>query len=254
MNTHKQFLTELRIIMRDEYIAISKKKNPVSIHLDTATPEQLIYVLGQYSLFPKNIVSFLRTSQSIMGQYEWKHVQEELERNIGEEEGSQTEGIPHYDMLVKGISEELGADLGYAPITDLEMELRSLRPSLSMATFIQRVPEIVGIADPAYALGATYALESSAVPELVIVRNTLEQAINQLTGFPMARDGYLGKFFGAHLRIWEPGHEAGLRKTSEEYIQTPQERKTFEQGFREIMKTMDTMWIGLYQESQQLDH
>lgn len=252
METHKQYLAELRRIMRHEYLSVNRKANPVSVNLAETTPNQLMHVLGQYTLFPKKIVSFLRGAQEVAGNNKWQSVHEELERNIGEEQGSQTDGVPHYDMLVKGISEELGPDLGYAPVIDLENKLRSLEVSPAIYKFLTRMPEIVENKDPAYAIGGTYALESSAVPELVIVREALEKVINKVTGFPMARDGYLGKFFGAHLKVWEPGHEEGLRNASEAYITTPEMRAKFEEGFRDTMGAMDLMWTELYQESKNI--
>lgn len=184
----------------------------------------------------------------------WKTVGEELERNISEEYGSKTEGVPHYDMLVKGLSSELGNDLGYAPAADLEKKLRSLEPLPAMSQFLTHIPQIVGNEDPLYALGGTYALEASAVPELVIVRMAVSKLIQNSTGIPMARDGYLGKFFDAHLRVWEPGHEEGLRVTSAVYLNAPETAKSFEAGFREVMRTMDEMWAGLHEESKFFAH
>ena len=125
METHKQYLSELREIMRYGYFSLNRKANPVSVHLAGTTQDQLMHILGQYTLFPKNIVSFLRKAQGVAGTNKWQLVYEELERNIGEEQGSQTEGVPHYDILVKGISDELEPDFGYAPGMDLENKLRS---------------------------------------------------------------------------------------------------------------------------------
>ena len=252
MENYPQFLAHLRKAMRNEYLAVNRKLNPVSVNLPTTTPDQLIHIIQQYTLFPKQIVSFLRIAQEAAAKHNWQEIQDELQRNIGEEQGSQTEGIPHYDMLVKGISEELGPDLGYAPMADLENRLRFLDASPTMDMFLNRMPEIVGNTDPAYAIGAAYALESSAVPELVIVRSAVEKAISIITCSPMVRSGYLGKFFDAHLKIWEPGHEEGLRRTSEAYITTSESQIGFEKGFRDTMKAMDSMWIGLYNESQNL--
>ncbi|HLC70841.1 MAG TPA: DUF3865 domain-containing protein [Candidatus Nanoarchaeia archaeon] len=247
--TRDNFLASLRKVMRDEYLAVNRRKNPVAVNLDTTTSDQLLYLVGQYTLFPKNIVSFLRAAQEVARANGWQAVCDELERNIGEEYGSKTEGVPHYDMLVKGISEELGHNLGYAPVADLEKKLRTLEASPAMGTFLTCMPEIVGNTNSLYAMGGTYALEASAVPELVIVRMAVSKLIETNTGIPMPRDGYLGKFFDAHLRVWEPGHEEGLRVTSATYLTSPETGESFEAGFRDTMKAMDEMWTNLYQES-----
>ena len=248
--TRDNFLASLRKVMRDEYLAVNRRKNPVAVNLDRTASDQLLYLVGQYTLFPKNIVSFLRSAQEVAGTNGWEMVCEELERNIGEEYGSKTEGIPHYDMLVKGLSSELGNDLGYAPAADLEKKLRLLEPLPAMGRFLTHIPKIVGNENSLYAMGGTYALEASAVPELVIVRMAVSKLIENSTGIPMARDGYLGKFLDAHLRVWEPGHEEGLRVTSAIYLSAPETGESFEAGFRETIKAMDTMWTGLYKESQ----
>ena len=246
--TRDNFLASLRKAMREDYLAVNKRKNPVAVNVNAVTSDQLLYLTGQYSLFPKNIISFLRAAQEIALANNWEAAGDELERNIGEEYGSKTEGVPHYDMLVRGISQELGHYLGYTPVSDLEKRLRILEASPAMGTFLTRMPEIVGNADPLYALGGTYALEASAVPELVIVRMAVSKLIESSTGIPMAREGYLGKFFDAHLRVWEPGHEEGLRTTSAEYLTAPETAVPFEAGFRDTLKSMDEMWRGLYDE------
>jgi hypothetical protein len=146
-------------------------------------------------------------------------------------------------MLVRGLADGLGSSLeGY---------LRNLLSSPATGQFVEGVRIIAQDQRPAYAVGGTYALESSAVPELIIVRDAVNKLFTRVTGQPM-QDGQLKEFFRRHLDTWEPGHEEGLRDASAKYLVGTEDRKLFEAGFRDVMSTMDTWWTGLYNESQKL--
>ena len=243
MTTHKQLTEKLKKAMREDYHSVHPEKNPVAVAVPQLSDYGLRRALSQYTIFPKNIVSFLEAACDTSRESDWTKIADELTRNIGEELGTETGGIIHYDMLVKGLADGLDSSLeGY---------LRNLLPSSATEEFVQKVRTIAQDQQPAYAVGGTYALESSAVPELVIVRDALNELFTRATGQPM-QDGMLKEFFRRHLDIWEPGHEEGLREASAKYILGQQDKKLFEAGFRNVMSTMDAWWIGLYKESRDL--
>ncbi|PIN74548.1 hypothetical protein COV18_06635 [Candidatus Woesearchaeota archaeon CG10_big_fil_rev_8_21_14_0_10_37_12] len=236
----KTFTTKLKTAMNDEYLAVNREKNPFAKNLNELSAAQLTYALGQYTIFPKNIVSFLssvRDSARVTG---WTEVDNELTRNIGEELGTETAGTTHYNMLVTGLAE--GID------SLLERNFRELAASPATQAFVDGIRSNTLDSRLAYAVGTAYALESSAVPELVIVQDAVNQLFKKVTGKPM-QEGKLREFFRRHLDVWEPGHEDGLRNASANYITSGQSKQEFEEGFRNTMATMDAWWTCLYEET-----
>src|SRR3989338_4576011 len=162
MKTHTKLTEELKSAMRTEYHSVNSK-NPVARGLKSISTQGLQNAISQYIFLPRNIVPFLYLARDKARADGWKEVADELTRNMGEELGTETNGVTHYDMLLKGLSE--GID------TTLECSLRELQPSLATKVFIEGMEAIMNGSRAPHVLGGTYALESSAVPELGIVRN-----------------------------------------------------------------------------------
>jgi hypothetical protein len=246
IETHGTFLGKLNVAMRDDFLAVNLKKNPVALSIKEASTEELLYVLGQYCIFPNNIVSFLGTVKDTVSKYDLKLLAREIARNIGEEEGAETDGIPHYDMLISGASKELG----FTDPIKAEVALKELKASPAMATFISSMQTLVASKDPLFATGVVYALESSAVPELVIVKALLNEVHMRVHEKPLSEETTLGKFMALHLGVWEPGHEEGIRDTTKDLVKTDEEKSRFEAGFRTTLGVMDSLWKGLHIESR----
>lgn len=234
--TYENLVARLQRAMMDDHVAVHMQKNPVAVHLHDASPDMLVHQLGQYTLFPRHIVRFLSQAYTTAYDAHWPHVAQELARNIGQEVGSDTAGLSHYELLAGGIEDKTG------------LNILQLDPSDATRTFVeQMMANFDQSHDPAFVLGAAYATECSAVPELRIVVRGVRTLFHHLNGSEELGDK-LRTFFQKHLGVWEPSHEGGLRETVAEYLQPPQ-YPTFEQGFRDVMKTMDTWWDGLYGES-----
>lgn len=234
--TYDNLITRLQQAMTEDYVAVHMQKNPVAAHLADSSPEMLIYQLGQYTLFPRHIVGFLARAYTKAYDAGWPMVAQELARNIGQEVGSDTDGLSHYELLAKGIEERT------------KLDVLKVQPSPATNTFVQGMIQAFDHPDSTYVLGATYATECSAVPELRIVVRGVRKLFKDVTGSQELGDK-LRTFFHNHLGFWEPSHEGLLRETMGEYLQS-QQYPLFEQGFHDVMKTMDTWWHGLYRESQ----
>ena len=258
METHQKLLRNLRGEMRTRYVAVNQRTNPIGRDVAMLETGQLLHVVVQYAIFPANIIGFLSAARDSAELAGWEGVVGELERNIGEERGSRSDlvgaqfkDVTHYDILVSGLAQTLGANLGYTPASDLEESLRTTAAAPAMATFVKTIESEVGNVNSAYSVGAAYALESSAVPELVIVRNIVNELCTRVNGTAMGEEGYLRRFFDIHLKDWEPGHEAGLRETTQIAITSTELQQAFASGFHAVMKTEDALWNGLYQEIRQ---
>jgi len=234
-------LAGLRRRMHEAHTAVHPEKNPVAKSLASLSAEKLQYLLGQYSLFPARIVSFLYSARDTARGAGWESVAAELTRNIGEELGTESGGTSHYEMLLHGIAELAGEAL--------YEEFRSLEASPATEAFLSRVESAVGSTDMAHAAGATYALESSAVPELVIVRDILSRFLVLATNRTI--EGTLKTFFDMHLGTWEPGHEQGLHASIPNYL-PESDIPAFHKGFEEIMDAMDEWWGELNAEARTL--
>jgi hypothetical protein len=240
METHKELTDRLKKSMMKSYDAVHLRRNPLARALKTISTEGLENAISQYTIFPRNIVSFLYTARDNAKRAGWTKIATELTRNMGEELGTETNGITHYEMLIRGLGEGLGQNL--------ENHLRNLQPSESTDLFIKNMNATISPRHTCFTIGGTYALETSAVPELLIVRNAVNELFTRKKGEPM-QDGKLKDFFEYHLGTWEPGHEEGLRDTTAIYINDEDSQRIFENGFREVMRNMDKWWAHLYKES-----
>ena len=241
IQTHKQLTDRLNKAMMDEYIAVSPTQNPLAQQLPKLDNLSLREVVCQYTIFPRSIVSLLSTARDTARECGWNEVDVELTRNIGEELGTETEGLTHYQMLVRGLE--------FVVMPYIARKLSRLEPNKHTGQFIWQMDRVVS-GKPHDALGGTYALECSAVPELVLVKHAIETFHKRATGRDLAPRGSLMEFFDLHIGTWEPDHEEGLRETTAKYVTTEADQKLFEQGFRDVMETMDTWWTGLLDESQ----
>jgi len=234
-------LSRLSKLMITNHSAVSQDKNPVAQDLKNLTDAQLEQILFQYTIFPRNIVNFLCSVRDIAKSVGWESISTELTRNMGEELGTETDGVTHYEVLISGLSDELGVDLSES--------LRRLSPSNATEKFISAIIKCITHKNAAYSVGVVYALECSAVPELYIVRDAINELILRKKGRTMSTP-LLTNFFKGHLGEWEPGHEEGLRKTIGEYMVFESHTNDFSAGFEAVMDAMDIWWDGLYSEAK----
>ncbi len=233
--SYDQLIDRLQKVMMDDYVSVHPGKNPLSVSFSSISTSQLAYMLGQYTLFPRHIVLFLCAAQEKAKKEGWDNVASELERNIGQELGSETDSTPHYDLLVKGIKERVGTDV------------RRVKPSVATIQFTDGMLRAMRSDDVSYALGSAYATECSAVPELRIVVKAIRVLFKRKDSEDLG--SALTVFFRNHLGDWEPSHEGLLRENLADYLM-PERHVAFEQGFRKVMSTMDEWWNGMYEESK----
>ena len=208
---------------------VSARTNPVMMQ-----GRGLEYVLFQYSLFPKVIVKMLTMIRDRVRQEGWIEVDRELTRNIGEELGTESDGMQHYHMLVEALSNECGI---LVPGTNA---------SKATSTFISEMFALLSHENVFVSLGAVYAIETTASPELRVVIKLITM-IRRLQG--VKNPGNFGemakKFFEMHVCTWEPGHEEGLRTAAAPILTSPEVCAHFEQGFTVVLDTMETWWKEL---------
>ncbi|MEM9002587.1 MAG: DUF3865 domain-containing protein [Cyanobacteria bacterium P01_F01_bin.86] len=233
MFTFEELMRSLNTSMANDFLAVNPAKNPVTQLLYRGKFNELSYVVQQYAIFPKAIVDLMKLAEQKALKAGWYQVANELKENIAEELGSSTKGISHYDLLANGLEE------------GLQLPIKSVQPSAATKTLLAMLDRIFD-KSAAHALGATYALEATSIPELSLVR----QIIELLLEGDLSHD--LKYFFEMHLNEWEPEHEEDLRRSLESYINAD-EFQAFSEGFQAVLGTMDVWWLQLTAEVKARD-
>ncbi len=222
------------------YAFLSARRNPVLVDGRNSS-EVLSYSLTQYANFPRTIVLMLLSFRDLARQYGWAEVAVELTRNIGEELGTETNGVTHYALLVQALAEECGLDVEDA------------QKSNATAKFISNIFSSLLSGDRFSALGSVYALEATARPELLVVVKIITN-LRKSHGHPNPGkfSATAQNFFDLHVNIWEPGHSEGLRLAAEPLLTTSEASASFETGFRSVLTIMETWWQELADEASRI--
>lgn len=232
-------LMALEAQMVTRYHAVHPVRNPVAAYMKAYSADRvLVSCLIQYCHFPAKIVEVLSLARSTLastlpactGALE---IDAELDRNIGQELGSDTKGVSHYDMLRTGILDISGIAVDEVP------------PSAATSEFLTTITAACDASKTgaSAALGAVYGLEASAVPELLIVRRLVESL-----AFPLPP--VLDEFFFKHTETWEPSHRDNLRVGLETlHGDNLLSLDRFGHGFRSVLAAMDTWWDNILQDS-----
>lgn len=223
------FTKQLNQLFTQNYVAFSSTENPVIQILNQTSFAQIAYVMQQYSLFPKELVSFTELARQKALTAGWNCVAQELQENIAEEMGSTTQEISHYTLLAEGLEEGLG------------IAVKNTIPSIATSKLLKTM-QLVFEQQPVYVMGATYAIEATSIPEL----NLIVQLLDWLLEGTMPQN--LQYFFSKHLNEWELEHEAGLRTSLAAYI-PPEKFEEFAAGFRAMIDAIDAWWQELAQEA-----
>lgn len=224
--------------MMAEKSVLNPKLNPVAGELQSLTQQQIAYVIEQYSLFPKYIVGFLTQAKNRAQAEQWTDVETALKDNIGEEQGSDSGGVSHYNLLKKGLAAEL------------QINISATTAHAATQKFLAEMEEVLSSENPYVVLGAIYACECTAIPELTIVRDVVQAYAIQQNGRTLSDDSALVTFIATHLDSWEVGHEDDLRKACKTCTSQKSECAALEVGFENVLITMRDWWYGLQSEYQ----
>lgn len=237
-------IKDLDSLMINEYLCVNNTKNPFAKIESSLSKTELEALVMQYSLFPKNIISFFITALYNLNYHGWTDISSELTRNLNEELGQPLDNDenekhekflyrPHYVIHREGILKGLGLDI------------KQTVAKQSTNNFLTAIKQTLDSDNPAIVGGATYALESSAIPELRIV-SSLTERLFELSDKPMPDS--LKEFFLFHIDEIEVGHRDRLIDTCSKYILLDKDMVAFESGFRQVLATMDIWWTGLSKE------
>ncbi len=234
-------VTNLNNTMVEDFISVNLHANPIYAGMNSFEHIQLLHVFKQYTFFSKNIVPFLLDANLVVKYFSWDLLSAEIVLNITEELGNHGEHLldasfdkmPHYILLRKGFKESLNID-----ICDLEQSCATIK-------FIKDIKECVNNIDPGFVAGSTYALESSATPELEMVYLYVKKCF-ELVNVKVPE--CIKFYFESHISDIEIGHENRLKEVCSIYLDTEEKLAHFESGFRQVLSIMDTWWKELHGE------
>ena len=210
------------------------------------------WALGQYSFLPKRIVRLLSAMRDRLR--DWTNVYDTLVENINEERGSETAGIPHFQILKRTLLQDAGLDLSH------------IAPHSITTTFLESLERQISCGSNAFNFGMAFAMEASAHPELRIVcyiinefwvtwgncgelirRDALEskERAVDILALKSPAEYTLEDFFVVHLQDFEVGHRDDLKTTMSKYIQSRKQADEVEAGFESVLDLMDVWWQAL---------
>lgn len=231
------------------------RKNPVLERVKNGkmSSGDLSEVIRQYVRFPEEIVQML---QGAAGHFPKNHpIYQELERNWGQESGSETGGIPHVEILKHRLEK------------DLSIDASRVDGSSATEQFLDTVHQGMK-RDAWFALGQVYALEASAVPELAVLIGPAINAYASQVGktqpiekvaldeegsfilpkitTPEEADAMgMSEWFALHIIDFEVGHRDFLREKASTVLTDDVYCQAFAEGFRNVLSAMDAWWFGL---------
>lgn len=230
----KERFEALEHVMFHDHVAVSSDANPVAQKAHALGADALTYLLGQYSIFPRQIVDLLNTARRSLDA--WPTVQDALVVNVEEEEGSRSGGVSHYELLKFGMLQEYG--VGIEDVAARE----------ATHSFLGICQGALEASDPAYVAGAIYAIEASSIGEIEIVQDLANRLSLIQNGRALPKGSQLHTFLISHLEDFEVGHERDLKEALTPLLGEA-EQKRFDLGFREILHAMDAWWHGLNREA-----
>lgn len=227
---------KLNTALIEDFVSVNEYRNPITKELQSLSYDQKLSILGQYSIFPKNIISMLVAAAYSLSNDSWAHVVKELIQNINEEMGlgnGQIEkfSLPHYIILRKIFKDSFNVDIN------------SVNPTKETAEFVENIKNILSSSSPEIVCGAVYALESSAVPELSLVKSIVVSALEERS---LQCSSLMMDFFDWHINDIEVGHRDRLLEMADLEINTEKEWVMFERGFRSVMTVMDKWWGNIW--------
>lgn len=165
--------------------------NPIVTNLNNWEADDLAFVITEYSGWSNETIHMFLDARI---RVYWEDLRKEIERNVGEEMGALTKGVPHLEMMRQGYKRELGIETDDVPRTDITLD------------FIKKMREIFKHKDNAFSAGALLAFECTATEEFKIVNAFLRRR-KALIGGEITKNSITGIYIGEHVNPEGEPHE-----------------------------------------------
>lgn len=224
-HTYSELVVEL-----EDYLngCLSADKNPVVVGLPTYSPGKVVNIIKEYSQFSNEAIHMLLDAR--IRTYKWRSLAKEIDRNIEEEKGLETNGVPHLIIMQRGYSEGLGFDSNY------------YSPSEATCTFLKNMRRIFQSNQSVYLAGAILALEATANPEFYVLDKLVTSYLGRMGGI---KNKNLVDYIEGH-KVFEVEHKDGLIHAIQPHVH----RKDFEEfasGYMTVCNVMSDWWKQLHE-------
>jgi Domain of Unknown Function with PDB structure (DUF3865) len=225
-------------VMTNYFPALRLKSHPIVSNMNFWGPEDLAFVIKEYAGFTNHAIHWFL---DVRIRTYWEKVRKEVERNMSEELGVLTQGIPHLELMRQGHRE------------DLEIETDDVTYSGVTQNFIDKMVRVFKHEDNAFASGALLAFEATATEEFKAVDLFLRKRAD-LIGKEWKKGSLTDVYVAGHVDSEEQtdhpedSHYQGLQDAIGEYI-TPQNIHHLVQGFFTVLMHMSIWWEQLATET-----
>jgi hypothetical protein len=167
----------------------------------------------------------------------WDGVKTEIARNVAEEMGALTDGIPHLELMRRGYREELG------------VETDGVEYSACTRGFLERMRAPFRNSNSAFVCGALLAFEATATFEFKGVEKIL-RTLKARQGGQIENTSLTGIYIQGHVADANPGenpeddHYAGMREAIGRYI-TAENASDLVRGFVSVCTALNAWWEQL---------
>jgi len=226
---------ELEKLIGDKYGALNTDTNPAITNLEHWQEDDIKFLVKEYSGFSNDSIHLFHDA---MIRLEWSGVKEEVERNLSEEMGVLTNGVPHLELMRRGYKQELG------------VETEGVEYSSCTETLLNRMRRIFRNSNNAYLCGALLALEATATFEFKGVEKILRALKYRTDGGEIAADSLTGEYILGHVSDAPAGenpeddHYAGMRAAIGSYI-TPDKNIDLIKGFVSVCTALNAWWENI---------
>lgn len=169
--------------MREQFSALTQDRNPVIAHMKSWTRPALRFIIEEYSGFSNAAIHMFLEARI---RNHWPTLTDEIIRNMDEEMGILTHGVPHLELMRRGYRADLGIEtdgLQYSPMT---------------RDFIDRMNNLFRSQDNLFLGGVLLAFEGTAVDEFRIVERILRH-YKATAGGEITPDSLTGEYIAAHV-------------------------------------------------------
>jgi hypothetical protein len=236
--TYSECVDALLNILQTHFPTLTHETSPIIANLDAWEADDLAFVLIEYSgWLNETIHMFLDARIRIY----WDSVRKEIERNVGEEMGDLTNGVPHLELMRQGYLKDLGIETDNTSLSAITQD------------FIKNMRQVFKFKDNAFAAGALLAFESVATEEFKVV-NTLLRKRKALLGSEIGKDSLTEIYIAGHVIPEGEGvhpedlHYMGMRHAIEPHINAQNIHK-FIKGFFSICLNINIWWERLLVET-----
>ncbi len=224
----------LKYSLKTIFPSLLPENNPIVRNLKDIPTEQIAFIIKEYSCFSQEAIHMLL--DAMIRNHDWKELFLELQRNIDEEKGQETKGIPHLEMMRQGYKIDLGIETDNVEFTDLTL------------FFVKKMKRIFNHNDNAFSAGALLAFEGSAIPEFYILDQIVKEYNKKRNVAPQNDKVSLTRLYIDGHKDFEIGHEAHLASSIKPYINELNINKMVK-GYFSVCYTMSTWWEQLALES-----